>query len=74
VSGGPANYPLVVGHEIAGIVTAVGSEVTAFKVGDRVGVGCFVDSCRECSSCLAGEENYCKTRNDGHLQRGWPRR
>jgi uncharacterized zinc-type alcohol dehydrogenase-like protein len=57
---GPANYPLVVGHEIAGIVTAVGSEVTAFKVGDRVGVGCFVDSCRECSSCLAGEENYCK--------------
>jgi alcohol dehydrogenase (NADP+) len=57
---GPANYPLVVGHEIAGIVTAVGSEVTGFKVGDRVGVGCFVDSCRECSSCLAGEENYCK--------------
>ncbi len=56
---GQANYPLVVGHEIAGIVTAVGSEVTAFKVGDRVGVGCFVDSCRECSSCLAGEENYC---------------
>src|ERR1700704_3372194 len=57
---GPANYPLVVGHEIAGIVTAIGSDVTAFKVGDRVGVGCFVDSCRECSSCLAGEENYCK--------------
>jgi len=57
---GPANYPLAPGHEIAGIVTAVGSAVTAFKVGDRVGVGCFVDSCRECSSCLAGEENYCK--------------
>ena len=58
---GQANYPLAPGHEIAGIVTAVGSEVTAFKVGDRVGVGCFVDSCRECSSCLAGEENYCKS-------------
>jgi len=57
---GQANYPLAPGHEIAGIVTAVGPEVTAFKVGDRVGVGCFVDSCRECSSCLAGEENYCK--------------
>jgi alcohol dehydrogenase (NADP+) len=57
---GQANYPLTPGHEIAGIVTAVGPEVTAFKVGDRVGVGCFVDSCRECSSCLAGEENYCK--------------
>ena len=48
------------GHEIAGIVTAVGSEVTKYKVGDRVGVGCFVDSCRECSSCLAGDEQYCK--------------
>jgi uncharacterized zinc-type alcohol dehydrogenase-like protein len=57
---GQVDYPLTPGHEIAGIVTAVGSEVTAFKVGDRVGVGCFVDSCRECSSCLAGEENYCK--------------
>jgi D-arabinose 1-dehydrogenase-like Zn-dependent alcohol dehydrogenase len=57
---GQSNYPLVAGHEIAGIVTAVGSDVSAFNVGDRVGVGCFVDSCRECSSCLAGEENYCK--------------
>jgi uncharacterized zinc-type alcohol dehydrogenase-like protein len=57
---GPANYPLVAGHEIAGIVTEVGSEVAAFKVGDSVGVGCLVDSCRKCSSCLAGEENYCK--------------
>jgi alcohol dehydrogenase (NADP+) len=57
---GQANYPVVPGHEIAGIVTEVGSEVAEFKVGDRVGVGCFVDSCRECSSCLAGEENYCK--------------
>ncbi len=44
---GPANYPVVPGHEIAGVVTAVGSEVTKYKVGDHVGVGCFVDSCRE---------------------------
>jgi alcohol dehydrogenase (NADP+) len=55
-----ATYPIVPGHEIAGIVTDVGAEVMEFKVGDRVGVGCFVDSCRDCSSCLAGEENYCK--------------
>ena len=57
---GTPNYPLVPGHEIAGVVSAVGSEVTKHKVGDRVGVGCFVDSCRECSSCLAGLEQYCK--------------
>ena len=57
--GQPA-YPVVPGHEIAGIVTEVGSEVAKYRVGDRVGVGCFVDSCRECSSCLAGEEQYCK--------------
>ena len=56
---GPARYPLVPGHEIAGVVKAVGSDVTRFKVGDRVGVGCMVDSCRECSSCQAGEEQYC---------------
>jgi alcohol dehydrogenase (NADP+) len=52
-------YPVVPGHEIAGVVTAVGSEVTKFKVGDHVGVGCFVDSCRECDNCLAGLEQYC---------------
>jgi alcohol dehydrogenase (NADP+) len=52
-------YPVVPGHEIAGIVTAVGSEVTKYKVGDRVGVGCFVDSCRECDNCKAGLEQYC---------------
>ncbi|VEG43502.1 Zn-dependent alcohol dehydrogenase [Mycolicibacterium flavescens] len=56
---GRANYPVVPGHEIAGIVTEVGSEVTGFRVGDRVGVGCFVDSCRECAQCRAGEEQYC---------------
>jgi alcohol dehydrogenase (NADP+) len=57
---GVPNYPVVPGHEIAGVVTEVGSEVSKYKVGDRVGVGCMVDSCRECSSCLAGLEQYCK--------------
>jgi uncharacterized zinc-type alcohol dehydrogenase-like protein len=52
-------FPMVPGHEIAGIVAAVGSEVTKFVVGDRVGVGCFVDSCGECEYCLSGEEQYC---------------
>lgn len=56
---GTPNYPVVPGHEIAGVVTEVGSEVTKYKVGDRVGVGCFVDSCRECPSCTAGVEQYC---------------
>ncbi|MDY6998170.1 MAG: NAD(P)-dependent alcohol dehydrogenase [Actinomycetota bacterium] len=56
---GAVKYPMVPGHEIAGIVTEVGSEVSKFSVGDRVGVGCFVDSCRECEFCLAGEEQYC---------------
>jgi alcohol dehydrogenase (NADP+) len=56
---GQPNYPVVPGHEIAGIVTEVGSEVTKYKVGDRVGVGCFVDSCRECDNCKAGLEQYC---------------
>ncbi|AIQ11021.1 NAD(P)-dependent alcohol dehydrogenase [Paenibacillus durus] len=52
-------FPMVPGHEIAGIVSAVGTEVTKFVVGDRVGVGCFVDSCGECEYCLKGEEQYC---------------
>lgn len=56
---GPVNYPLVPGHEIAGIVTDVGAEVTKYKVGDRVGVGCMVDSCGECENCRKGEEQYC---------------
>lgn len=56
---GPVNYPLVPGHEIAGFVTEVGTEVTKFKVGDRVGVGCMVDSCGECENCEKGEEQYC---------------
>lgn len=56
---GPAIFPMVPGHEIAGIVTAVGSAVSKFKVGDRIGVGVFVDSCRTCSSCKAGLQQYC---------------
>lgn len=56
---GPATYPLVPGHEIAGVVREVGSEVTKFAVGDRVGVGCFVDSCGECEQCRAGDEQFC---------------
>ncbi|GAA3769944.1 NAD(P)-dependent alcohol dehydrogenase [Streptomyces chiangmaiensis] len=56
---GEAIFPMVPGHEIAGIVSAVGSGVTKFRVGDRVGVGCMVDSCRECENCRAGLEQYC---------------
>ncbi|WP_423798442.1 NAD(P)-dependent alcohol dehydrogenase [Neobacillus sp. SAB-20_R2A] len=62
---GPVNYPLVPGHEIAGIVTQTGSEVTKFAVGDRVGVGCMVDSCGECVNCHKGEEQYCLNGNTG---------
>jgi uncharacterized zinc-type alcohol dehydrogenase-like protein len=56
---GPASYPVVPGHEIAGVVAEVGSEVTKFEIGDRVGVGCLVDSCRECTSCKSGLDQYC---------------
>ena len=56
---GPAIFPMVPGHEIAGKVTAVGSDVNKFKVGDLIGVGVFVDSCRKCDSCKAGLEQYC---------------
>jgi len=52
-------YPCVPGHEIAGRVTSVGTNVTRFKVGDRAGVGCMVDSCRTCASCREGLEQYC---------------
>ena len=62
---GPQQYPLAPGHEIAGIVTEVGSEVTKQKVGDRVGVGCMVNSCKECANCEAGEEQYCLNGNVG---------
>jgi alcohol dehydrogenase (NADP+) len=52
-------FPMVPGHEIAGVVTAIGSKVTKYKVGDKVGVGCFVDSCRACPECRQGLEQYC---------------
>ncbi len=56
---GDRPWPLAPGHEIAGIVSAVGGAVTKHAVGDRVGVGCLVDSCRECDNCKAGLEQYC---------------
>ena len=57
------NYPVVPGHEIIGRVSSVGKEVTSFKVGDHVGVGCMVDSCRHCNPCQQGLEQYCKEGN-----------
>lgn len=57
---GEIAYPQVVGHEIVGEVTEVGSEVTQHAVGDRVGVGCMVDSCGECDFCVAGDEHFCE--------------
>ncbi|WP_127783568.1 NAD(P)-dependent alcohol dehydrogenase [Rhodococcus sp. X156] len=56
---GTAIFPMVPGHEIAGVVSEVGSGVTSYQVGDRVGVGCMVDSCGECDFCRSGEEQYC---------------
>lgn len=50
---------MVPGHEIAGTVTEIGIDVTKFKLGDRVGVGCFLDSCGQCEPCLAGEKQFC---------------
>ena len=57
---GSTNYPCVPGHELAGVVTAVGSNVSKVKVGDSVGVGCVVDSCFNCSGCHEGEEHMCQ--------------
>ena len=56
---GPSIFPMVPGHEIAGVVTEVGNKVSKFSVGDRIGVGVFVDSCRTCESCLKGLQQYC---------------
>ena len=56
---GAAIFPMVPGHEIVGIVTAIGTGVTKFAVGDRVGVGVFIDSCRTCENCQAGQQQYC---------------
>lgn len=56
---GGALFPMVPGHEIIGVVSQIGAKVTRFKVGDRVGVGCFVDSCRRCVNCQDGLEQFC---------------
>lgn len=67
---GNTAYPVVPGHEIAGVVTAVGDAVTRHEVGDRVGVGCFIDSCGKCGACEKGEEQYCA---EGVVQTyNWP--
>ncbi len=58
---GGSIFPMVPGHEIVGTVEQVGAEVKKFKIGDSVGVGCFVDSCRICSSCTKGLEQYCES-------------
>ncbi|WP_326665433.1 NAD(P)-dependent alcohol dehydrogenase [Streptomyces sp. NBC_00385] len=62
---GEGIFPMVPGHEIAGVVAEVGPGVTKFAVGDRVGVGCMVDSCRACENCEAGLEQYCSEGNVG---------
>lgn len=77
---GMSLYPMVPGHEIVGIVTGVGPDVTKFQVGDRVAIGCLVDSCRECRQCQSGHEQFCeqgatltysgKDRRDGSLTQG----
>ena len=73
----PSLYPMVPGHEIVGRVTKVGSDVTKFKEGDFAGIGCFVDSCRECGSCHHGIEQYCikgsaQTYNSTEMDRQTP--
>ena len=77
---GKGEYPIVPGHEIVGRVTAVGKGVSKFKVGDMAGVGCMVDSCRECASCKEDLEQFCekgatftyvgKDRHDGSVTQG----
>lgn len=61
-------YPVVPGHELAGVCIKVGSKVTKIKVGDHVGVGCMVDACLKCASCQKGDENYCKKQNTATYQ------
>src|ERR671917_168491 len=56
---GPQPFPVVPGHEIVGVVAEVGADVTSHRVGDRVGVGCMVNSCGECANCRNGDEQYC---------------
>ena len=62
---GNSIFPMVPGHEIVGRISRVGSGVTKFKEGDLAGIGCFVDSCRTCSSCQEGLEQYCEVHNVG---------
>lgn len=57
---GTSNFPMVPGHEIVGTVLKIGTHVTKWKVGDTVGVGCFIDSCRTCEACRDGEEQFCE--------------
>ena len=59
----PTSYPCVPGHELAGVVTSVGKNVTKVKPGDNVGVGCMVDSCGHCEMCREGEEQFCEKGN-----------
>ena len=73
----PSIFPMVPGHEIVGRVSQVGSEVTKFEEGDVAGIGCFVDSCRECAACTAGIEQYCikgsaQTYNSTEMNRKTP--
>ena len=68
---GEQRYPQVPGHEIVGLVSAVGKNVTRFEVGDRVGVGCMVDSCMACSACEHGHEHYCE-RGETLFTYGYP--
>jgi len=56
---GSAIFPMVPGHEIAGIVSSIGSSVTRFEVGDHIGVGVYIDSCRKCANCIKGLQQYC---------------
>eukprot|EP00088_Acartia_fossae_P005372 TRINITY_DN1236_c0_g1_i1.p1 TRINITY_DN1236_c0_g1~~TRINITY_DN1236_c0_g1_i1.p1 ORF type:complete len:377 (-),score=117.63 TRINITY_DN1236_c0_g1_i1:39-1118(-) len=71
---GSTKYPCVPGHELAGVVSAVGKNVTKFKVGDKVGVGCIVDTCMNCACCKDGDEHFCETgmtmTYDGDIKHG----
>lgn len=62
---GPSLYPMVPGHEIVGTVKELGKAVSKFKIGERIGVGVFIDSCRTCPSCLQGLQQYCENGNTG---------
>ena len=68
---GATNYPVVPGHEIVGKVSALGLEVGNLQIGQRVAVGCFVDSCHVCSSCKADMEQYCLGKLQQPVKRSW---